>query len=371
MTKQSQEQNLEENKKRDNKKKKGTKSTVINKILQYKKLIIAILIILIAIVSLFMAKSFLNKDDKVLTIGNIDYYESDYMAYVYSIKYNLYGIDNTTLPEATLNSAISGDSTTTVAQYLKDTALSEIKTSAIINIIANEEKISLNEEDKNLLITKKNELIEKLGGEEKFKDTLNKNHTTIQAYDKMAESDLLYKKVYDNLYSEGKINDLTLEEKDTANKEYQRNYTKIRQVFLTTVNVDTLEMLDEKTISQKKGLINLIRQQITNENFNEYIKTYSEDVSSDEESFAIYYETGQLIEELEKEIDNLKENEISDIITSKYGYHIIIKDVLDDGKLIDVYNKKREEKLLANIAKRQTGIMVIYHNPFNNIEIKN
>lgn len=326
--------------------------------------------VLLLLVALIITPIFLS-NKKVITVAGNDFTKSDFMIYLYSVKYNYFGKDNTDLPEATLNTLVDESSEKTIREFLKEKTVSEIKTAGVIQKLANDYKISLTKEDEQELEKEKQEFIENLGGQKEFKKMLRNNNTNEKAYDKMSRIDKLYKLIYNELYAEGKNNDLTDEEKQEANQEYYNNYKKIRQIVLATVDLDTKKSLDETTINQKETLANTILDEAKNGvDFNELIKKYSEDATDVEPPYDIYYKDGQMLEEVEEAVNNLNIGDISEVIKSKYAFHIIIRDELDDSKLEIVYEQKREGKLLENISKIMKEVPIIYHNLYENIKIK-
>ena len=89
----------------------------------------------------------------------------------------------------------------------------------------------------------------------------------------MSETDKLYKRIIKKLYSENKRNDLTEEEKNNANETYKDNYIKLKQIILTTVDLNTGKSLNDTTINQKEKLANGIVEEAKNgTNFDDLIK---------------------------------------------------------------------------------------------------
>ena len=186
----------------------------------------------------------------------------------------------------------------------------------------------------------------------------------------MAKTDKLYKLIYDALYSEGKVNDLTDEEKEEARSEYYANYKKIKQIVLATVDSTTKESLSETTINQKEALAKAILEEAqSGVNFDDLIKKYSEDAVAKEPPYDMYYQNGDLLEEIEGMVNNLNTGDIGEVKT-KYAIHIIQRQELDDAKLSVVYEKKREEKLLKNVSESLEKISIIYQNAFEKLKIK-
>ena len=106
----------------------------------------------------------------------------------------------------------------------------------------------------------------------------------------MSETDKLYKRIVKKIYSENKRNDLTEEEKNNANETYKDNYIKLKQIILTTVDLNTGKSLNDTTINQKEKLANSIVEEAKNgTNFDDLIKKYSEAYDENQTDFELYY----------------------------------------------------------------------------------
>lgn len=359
--------------KQKNSTKKITKSTKSKKDKKEKKpihKIIFLCVSLIIIITLCFLPLFLkNKENIVITIDNIKYTESDFNMYAYLIKYDYFGIDGTELSENILNTQVSNDSDKTIAEYLKEETISKIKLSAAILRIANEHNITLTEEDLKEIEADKTDFVEKLGGMKAYKSMLRNNHTTSESYLKAAKANKLYDKIFDNLYAKDKRYDFSNEELEELTNNYNLEYVKIKQIILLKKDLATNKYFDDTTINQKEFLAQELLKMIQLEtDFDSLIKKYSE--SYDGEIKSEYYKKSELIEKLRNAIDLLDIGGISDVISTDYAYHIVVKEQLDDAKLEEYYDSKREEKLIENITENLNKIVISKSNYLNEITIK-
>lgn len=346
-------------KKKNNKKEKK----LINK-----RLIVTLLSILI-VIGVIITIFILNVSEKVvITIDNIKYTESDFNMYAYLIKYDYFGIDGTNLSEDTLNTQVTNDSEETIGEYLKDKTISKIKVSAAILRIANENNITLTEEDLQEIAEEKEIFINNLGGNSEYKQMLKDNHTNDDAYIKAAKIDKLYSKIFDNLYADGKRNDLTEEELANYTISYQNDYVKIKQIILLKKDITTNKYLSDTIINQKEELANSLVSKATEDNFDKLIKKYSE--SYNENVSSEYYLKTSLVDSLLLAVNNLKVGEISSVISTDYAYHIVIREELDNEYLEEYLNSKREEKLVEDISDNLEKIAIISSDYLNEITIK-
>ncbi len=342
--------------------------TKLNKYKVY--FILLIVLIIIGITTLFcINKSKYNT--KIISIDDYTYTKSDYMIYVYSAKYSYYGDKVNNIKSSDLDVMYDDESKMTIRDYLKEVAVNDIKTASAIKNIAEKNNIVLDDNDIKELKKEKDSFIKSLGGTKKYKDFLKKNGTTDSSYDKMSETDKLYKKVIKKVYGKDKINDLTQEEINNANDTYKDNYIKLKQIVLTIVDLNTGNNLDNTTINQKEALAqNIVTEAKNGVNFDDLIKKYSEASNEDDTDFELYYKKGQLLSEIEDEVNKLSPGEISNPIKTKYAFHIIQRLELDDKKLNDYYDDLREEKCINDIKTAIKDLKIIYHGAYEKIKIK-
>lgn len=361
--------NTKGTRKKDSKKNNQFKR-FINLVKNHKIIWLSILVLVILCIITLNIINYMSYQTKVITINKNDYTKSDFAIYLYSAKFNYF--DNVEeITEDDLNVIYDEDSKMTVKEYLKEVALSDIKTAASIKELANKYDISLSSNDLDELDEEKETFIKNLGGKKEFKKLLKENNTTEDAYDKMAKTDKLYKKVLNNIFAEGKINDLTGDEIEKAKIDYESKYFKIKQVILTIIDVNTGKSLTSTTINQKETLANnIVEEAKKGTSFDELIKKYSEDAIDKEGPYDLYYKTGELLTELENKVLVLKPGEVSKPIKTKYAYHIIEKQKLDNGMLDSYYDELREEKCIEELKVYLEKLQIVYHDAYEKIKIK-
>ncbi len=336
-----------------------------------KAVLLTVICILIVLLSLLLGMFYLNKsklNEKVITINNENYTRSDFMVYFYSVKYDYFGMENANASNENLKVVLDSENNITVGDYLKGLALTEIKTAAAIKQFAYDNNIELDQKDFDEIASEKQSFIKKLGGKNKFKKALKDNGTSEKSYDKMAQVDKLYGKILKKLYGEGKRYDLTEEELESAKKSYKNEYYKIEQVILTTIDMETRKSLSDTIINQKKTLINTIYSMaVDGAKFEDLIKKYSEDAEDKEPPYYVYYKKGELLTELEQAIEKLETNEISDVIQTKYAFHVIKKLELDDNKFDEYIDTLREAKALKALNDTLDDLKIIYHDAYKKI----
>jgi peptidyl-prolyl cis-trans isomerase SurA len=113
---------------------------------------------------------------------------------------------------------------------------------------------------------------------------------------------------------------------------------RVRHILILTEKGLSADKKKEKYLQAKE----ILGEVKGGKDFAAAAKEYSEDISASEGGDVGFIEKGKMVPEFEKAVYSLKEGEISDIVETEYGYHIIkVEDVLMGGTLPlkDVKNK--------------------------------
>lgn len=104
----------------------------------------------------------------------------------------------------------------------------------------------------------------------------------------------------------------------------QPEMVRASHILLMTTDPETHEPLPaDKKEAKRKEMEDILKQARAGTNFAELAKKYSEDPGSKDTGGEYTFPRGQMVPEFEKAAFSLKTNEISDIIETKYGFHII------------------------------------------------
>jgi peptidyl-prolyl cis-trans isomerase C len=114
-------------------------------------------------------------------------------------------------------------------------------------------------------------------------------------------------------------------------------------ILLSTREADNVkELPEEKKAAKHKLAEELVKRARAGEDFAKLAREYSEDPGSKDNGGEYKFPRGQMVKEFETAAFNLKTNEVSDIVTTQFGYHII--------KLSQKYPAKKHE--LSEVAPR-------------------
>ena len=331
------------------------------------KYIFGILSGLIVLIIFYLIYLSISLGFTVVTIDDTKFTKADLNMQLYNLKYSYFGKESYEISDATLDEQITSLNMT-VGEYLKQQAVEELKILTAVERIAEDNNISLSDEDYEELEENKEEVISNVGGKSEFKKLLRKNNITEAAYDKFYYINKLYDKVFEELYSSGKKNDLTTEEKESAKEEYFEKYFKIQQIVLAKIDVSTGNDLSDTIINQKETLANSILTEARNgADFEDLIIKYSEE-AQEKGNNTYYYAKGDLLENIESVVVGLGTGSISDVIETDYAFHIVKRLELDDSKLENYYDIVRNNKLVDDIQDMIEDYKIFYENSYKKIK---
>ena len=147
-------------------------------------------------------------------------------------------------------------------------------------------------------------------------------------------------------------------------KEHRKDYESPEEIRARhiLIKVDA-EAKEENRVAAKKKAEELLERVKKGENFEELAKTYSDDPGSKEQGGDLgFFGRGRMVKPFEDAAFELKEGEVSGLVESPYGYHIIRLEerkkagyrVLEEVKA-QIQNKLRQEssdKEIAKVAKK-------------------
>jgi peptidyl-prolyl cis-trans isomerase C len=119
---------------------------------------------------------------------------------------------------------------------------------------------------------------------------------------------------------------------DDAKKFYEDNPARFEQpemvrashILLVTTDPKTgTELTDEQRAAKRKQMEGLLKRARAGEDFAKLAKEYSEDPGSKDKGGEYKFPRGQMMPEFETAAFSLKTNEVSEIVTTRYGFHII------------------------------------------------
>ena len=122
----------------------------------------------------------------------------------------------------------------------------------------------------------------------------------------------------------------------------QPEMVRASHILLMTQDADTHQPLPaDKKAAKKKQMEDILKQAKSGTDFAELAKKYSEDPGSKDKGGEYTFPRGQMMKEFEDAAFSLKTNEISGIVETSYGYHIIKLSEKIPAKKVD-YDKVKD-----------------------------
>lgn len=217
------------------------------------------------------------------------------------------------------------------ADFIKESALSEIIHYAVLAQAARESDITVTGKEVNTQFSKTydSETVSKLKEEYGVKKSSIKS---------VVRKQILKEKYVDRVLSK--------EEGYTPTEEnlqeiFYKDYIKAKHILVMTVDPNTNLPLEDEKIKEKEKLAeDILRRAKGGENFDSLMNEYSEDTGLETNPDGYVFTEGEMVAEFYEGAKALKVDEISDIVPSTYGYHIIKR-----VELLPTDMKDKEESL--------------------------
>ncbi|MDR0880517.1 MAG: peptidylprolyl isomerase [Clostridioides sp.] len=137
---------------------------------------------------------------------------------------------------------------------------------------------------------------------------------------------------------------------DTHKDEFKKDEVKASHILLKTVDDNNKPLPKEKIEKAKKKAEEALKKVKAGEDFAKVAKEYSQDSSAQSGGDLGTFGRGQMVAEFEKAAFSMKVGDISDLVKTQYGYHII--------KLTDKDNEQTsledaKETIKANLMKEK------------------
>lgn len=209
--------------------------------------------------------------------------------------------------------------------------------------LAKEHKITLVESDITAIDKMKASYIESYGDLETFKNALQEDALTEELFYDLLKFQALDEKlriyITDEYSGEIESDDKTVE-------------AFINNHFIHATHILILNEAGDDLAANLKLATELRQRAVSGEDFDALIDAYNEDPGMGDDNTGYYFTEGQIILEFEKAAEALAVGEISDVVLSENGYHIIKRLPLDP-----VYIDENFEKLRDAYKARMYNIM--------------
>jgi len=243
-----------------------------------------------------------------------------------------------------------------VADYVKASVLSSVKQHLVLENLANKYGVTLTEGQESAMADSDQTYIDQYGSEEAFEEEIAKLGMRRETYDRVARSNYLYQDLYELYNTEGSA--LYASDEDLAVYAADQNYITADHILLSTKDLTTGEALTDEQKAEKKALAEEIKQKLDacegdidelTALFQELADQYSEDPGRETYPTGYTFTTGSMVQEFEDAAYALSEGEVSEVVESSLGYHILLRLPLDKSAAAD---EVREEYFTNFIAEQ-------------------
>ncbi len=188
------------------------------------------------------------------------------------------------------------------------------------------------------------------GGEEAFAKRIGGDGISLETVRKDVEREMTIRQYFEKLYNETKV---TEDELKTA---YAQDKTaSVRHILLMTQGKS-----DSAKAEAKKQIESLLQRAKSGEDFATLAKQYTEDQGS-RESGGLYenFPRGHMVKPFEDAAFTVPVGQISDIVETQYGYHILqIVDRQKETRPFDEIKNELEQQLLRN-KRRELNTSIV------------
>ena len=183
-----------------------------------------------------------------------------------------------------------------------------------------------------------NELKKNIDADKEYKNQLKEMGIDDTYLRNQQEQDLTIQKYKENFDKNVKITDEEMKKYyEEHKKDYYKDEVKASHILISTVDDNGKELSEAKKKEAKKKAEEVLKKAKSGEEFSELAKEYSDDPWSAANGGDLgYFTKGQLVQPFEEAAFSLKSGEISGLVESEYGYHIIkVYDKIDKQLTFD------------------------------------
>ncbi|MEG2526479.1 MAG: peptidylprolyl isomerase [Oscillospiraceae bacterium] len=255
------------------------------------------------------------------------------------------------------DAASAFDPEKTTREYVTENALSIVKHYCALQSRATAEGVALTDKDKEDLKALWDQNVASSGGgdEEAFEEYLEKAFLTKDIYNHVNEVSVLYGHMLEKTYGE---NGEKIDEAELLKNAADMGYMRAKHILLTTTD-DTGAALPEDKIAEKRAAAEKLLAELKaisdpaarEKRFDELVAANSEDPGAKFYVDGYTFLPGAMVPEFESAVTALGNNEMSEIVQSEHGFHIILRLPLSAKAAVEYTGESTSISLGSSIAQ--------------------
>lgn len=233
----------------------------------------------------------------------------------------------------------------TVSQQVTKDTEDSIKFYAAIENLSKEQGIELTEEDKTAMAENLAASVEQLGSQEAFDENLSRMGLSQESYERISGDTFLFEHLKELVMDPSSELYMDPADSDSAYVDH---------ILLPTVDTTTNEPLSEEEIAQNYAKAQELLEQLKGADdletlFNQMAEEYGQDPGRATENGYLINPDTNFVQEFKDAAFTLQPGQLSDIVESNYGYHILLRKELTDEQIATV----AEEHLTGTILQER------------------
>lgn len=228
----------------------------------------------------------------------------------------------------------------------KKLALDEVSRNIIVRGKAAELKLELTADNDKSVNDNINSLITQSGTKKDYDKWVKDQGLTNDLIKYIFEGYVYEDKLYSYYYGASS----TFKPTDAELKAYlTENYMRAKHVLILNSNETSGEALTGEALNKAKALAEEVsKKAAAGEDFDKLIKDYGKDPGTAANPNGYYFTSGEMAKQFEDAVSAMKENTISGVVATDYGFHIIKRLPLDP----ETYIKENRDTLLQAMGNK-------------------
>lgn len=217
----------------------------------------------------------------------------------------------------------------------KEKALEAAVKNKVELLKAKEKGIELTSEEKQQIIDQKKNTIAQMGGRDAYNKALKQMGMNDQDLTEAMQTEILLRKLFTQVTNEDEkynfSDELLREHYENTKEEYKNPQVRAKHILISTVD-DEQQPLPQEEIDAARAKAEEIYAKIqAGEDFDQLMNEHSEDPGLQGNPDGYTFGKGEMVPEFEEAAFSLEAGQVSEIVESSYGYHIIkVEEKMDD-----------------------------------------